>query len=178
MLKQQFEVNGHFFKKYDSVIDFCDISSALDVASMLFSQTIPFCAVLLQVQWCWDVCWCQNFWKRCPFHQEVLHAQCWGQWPISYHYPAGDNNLIIRMRNLVNLTGFIGLLVSERWNHSLSTVVKYVSMEDLKVLFSIHVFSCLGSPHDCRRHDPSVHLCSQSDHKGRRGHNWFWLRVQ
>lgn len=50
MLKQQFEVNGHFFKKYDSVIDVCDIgdiSSALDVAFMLFSQTIPFCAVLL-----------------------------------------------------------------------------------------------------------------------------------
>lgn len=37
------------------------------------------------------------------------------------------------MRNLVNLTGFIGLLVSERLNHSLSAVVKYVSMEDLKV---------------------------------------------
>lgn len=52
MLKQQFEVNGHFFKKYDSLIDvdIGDSGSALYVASMLFSQTIPFCAVLLQVQ--------------------------------------------------------------------------------------------------------------------------------
>lgn len=32
---------------------------------------------------------------------------------ISFHYPAADNNLIFRMRNRVNLTGFIGLLFSE-----------------------------------------------------------------
>lgn len=53
MLKQQFEVNGHFFKKYACVIGKFvsgDISAVSYLVFMLFSQTLPLCAVLLQVQ--------------------------------------------------------------------------------------------------------------------------------
>lgn len=53
MLKQQFEVNGHFFKKYACIIEefvSSDISPAPHLVFMFFSQTLPLCAVLLQVQ--------------------------------------------------------------------------------------------------------------------------------
>lgn len=120
MLKQQFEVNGHFFKKYDSVIDVCDISSALDVASILFftDHTLLCCSTPSSMM------------LRCVLMPEPLETMPVSSGGparlmlrsvsftavckyISYHYPAADNNLVVRMRNVVNMTGFIGLLFSE-----------------------------------------------------------------
>lgn len=69
MLKQQFEVNGHFFKKYVNVLldcihlviwsteiqrvhcclSCCMPSATYDANPIVFLQTLSVCAILLQV---------------------------------------------------------------------------------------------------------------------------------
>lgn len=171
MLKQQFEVNGHFFKKYVNVL-LDNIDSVLWYTDSWLHSEIPvFSAVVYPVLLL--IPFSSYFSRPYPF--------------VLFYSKFNDVEICVDARTFGNDARFIRRSCTPNAEVSHQAFLKsqclpvsfpsHLALKFVVLLFflstKMHMFSSPGPAYDCGWHDPSVHLRHQSNHKGFRGHHWI-----